>query len=323
MAEQPKLEDFALEAKMQSKGALSTIGVIGCGAMGQEIVKYVSQQGFDVKFVDVNDEVVKQSIRDIEEALDAKIAHWGLTESEKKSTLSRIEGSTDYKILKDCDLIIEAINTATKGTSIYQRQEVFKNVEAIVPKDSVIVSNTSTLMISDLASVLKYPGRTLGMHFMSPVESVRIVEVVRHVKTTDEAFETASKFVRMINKELIEVHESPGNITTRMTVPMINEACNILMEGVATVKDIDYSMTTTFGNQYGPFELADKIGLDKLQRWMDNLYLEFGEQKYKASPVIKRLVRANHLGRKTEIGFYKYKGSQPVEQAVTCAQITD
>jgi len=321
MAENPKLEDFALSEDVQTKEALSTIGVIGCGAMGQEIVKYVSQQGFDVKFVDVDENIVQESRKQIEQALDAKIAHWGLTESEKKATLSRIEGSADYKIFKDCDLIIEAINTNKKGTSLYQRQDVFKKVEEIVSKESVIVSNTSTLMISDLASVLDYPGRTLGMHFMSPVETIRIVEVVRHVKTTDEAYEIASKFVRMINKELIEVHESPGNISTRMTVPMVNEACNILMEGVASVRDIDRTMRMTFGNQYGPFELADKIGLDKLLRWMDNLYQEFGEQKYKASPVIKRLVRANHLGRKTEVGFYKYKDNHPVEQAVTCAQI--
>lgn len=321
MAENPKLEDFALSKQTQPKGALSTVGVIGCGAMGQEIVKYVSQQGFDVKFVDVDDNIIEDSYRQIEEALDAKIAHWGLTEGEKKATLSRIKGAADYSILKDCDLIIEAINTNKKGTSIYQRQDVFRKVEEIVSEKSVIVSNTSTLMISDLASILRHPERTLGMHFMSPVETIRIVEVVRHVKTSDEAFDTASKFIRMINKELIEVHESPGNISTRMTVPMVNEACNILMEGVASVRDIDNTMRMAFGNQYGPFELADKIGLDKLLRWMDNLYQEFGEQKYKASPVIKRLVRANHLGRKTNVGFYKYENNHPVEQAVTCAQI--
>lgn len=321
MTDNLKLEDFALSKETQPKGALSTIGVIGCGAMGQEIVKYVSQQGFDVKFVDLDKAIVEESLKAIEASLDAKIAHWGLTESEKKATLSRIQGSSDYNVLKDCDLIIEAINTNKKGTSIYQRQEVFKMVESIVPEDSVIVSNTSTLMISDLAAVLNNPGRTLGMHFISPVEGIRIVEVVRHARTTDDAFEIASKFIRMINKELIEVHESPGNISTRMTVPMINEACNILMEGVASVRDIDHTMRTAFGNQYGPFELADKIGLDKLLRWMDNLYQEFGEQKYKASPVIKRLVRANHLGRKTQVGFYKYEDNHPVEQAVTCAQI--
>lgn len=322
MAEDIRLEDFALRKKSVKKGSLSLVGVVGCGSMGQEIVRVVSQNGFDVNFVDIDPVVVEESLKAIEEALDKKIAHWGLTQSEKKAILNRINGSSDYASLKECDLVIEAINTNKKGNSTEQRQDVFKSVEEVVDEDAVIVSNTSTLMISELSSVLRNPKRTLGMHFISPVEDINIVEVVRHAATDDQTFDLASRFVRMINKKLIEVHESPGNISTRMTVPMINEACNILMEGVASVYDIDQTMRSAFGNQYGPFELADKIGLDKLLKWMDNLYLEFGEQKYKASPVIKRLVRTNHLGRKTEVGFYKYVNNQAVEQAVTCAQIS-
>lgn len=321
MAEDIKLEDFALRKKSVKKGALSLIGVVGCGAMGQEIVRNVSQNGFDVNFVDVSQEVVEESMKAMEASLDKKIANWGLTNGEKKAILNRINGSADYQVLKDCDLVIEAINTVKKGTSLNQRQEVFKKVEEVVDEKAVIVSNTSTLMISELSSALEHPQRTLGMHFISPVDNINIVEVVRHAATTDESYDIVTRFVRMINKKLIEVHESPGNISTRMTVPMINEACNILMEGVASVYDIDQTMRSAFGNQYGPFELADKIGLDKLLKWMDNLYLEFGEQKYKASPVIKRLVRSNHLGRKTQVGFYKYVNNQAVEQAVTCAQI--
>ncbi|MDZ7775001.1 MAG: 3-hydroxyacyl-CoA dehydrogenase family protein [Bacteroidales bacterium] len=321
MAEDIKLEDFALRKKSVKKGSLSLIGVVGCGAMGQEIVRNISQNGFDVNFVDISQEVVQESMEAIAVSLDKKIANWGLTQGEKKAILNRINGSTDYKTLENCDLVIEAINTVKKGTSIYQRQEVFKKVEESVDEKAVIVSNTSTLMISELSSILTHPERTLGMHFISPVDNINIVEVVRHASTTDEAYDLVSRFVRMINKKLIEVHESPGNISTRMTVPMINEACDILMEGVATVYDIDQTMRSAFGNQYGPFELADKIGLDKLLKWMDNLYLEFGEQKYKASPVIKRLVRSNHLGRKTQVGFYKYVNNQATEEAVTCAQI--
>lgn len=321
MAEDIRLEDFALRKKSVKKGTLSLIGVVGCGAMGQEVVRNVAQNGFDVQFVDVNEEVVQESLDAIEASLEKKIAHWGLTHGEKKAIMNRISGSADYEKLAECDLVIEAINTVKKGTSLYQRQDVFKKVEDVVREDAVIVSNTSTLMISELSSVLQHPERTMGMHFISPVDNINIVEVVRHASTTDESYDIVSRFVRMLNKKLIEVHESPGNISTRMTVPMINEACDILMEGVASVYDIDQTMRSAFGNQYGPFELADKIGLDKLLKWMDNLYLEFGEQKYKASPVIKRLVRSNHLGRKTNVGFYKYVNNQAVEQAVTCAQI--
>ncbi|MFW5974762.1 MAG: 3-hydroxyacyl-CoA dehydrogenase family protein [Bacteroidota bacterium] len=322
MAEDIKLEDFALRKKSVKKGTLSLIGVVGCGAMGQEIVRNIAQNGFDVQFVDVSEEVIQESLESIESSLDKKIANWGLTQSEKKAIMNRISGSVDYETLAECDLVIEAINTVKKGTSLYQRQDVFKKVEESVKEDAVIVSNTSTLMISELSAVLKHPQRTLGMHFISPVDNINIVEVVRHASTSEKAYDTVTRFVKMLNKTLIEVHESPGNISTRMTVPMINEACDILMEGVASVYDIDQTMRSAFGNQYGPFELADKIGLDKLLKWMDNLYLEFGEQKYKASPIIKRLVRSNHLGRKTNVGFYKYVNNQAVEQAVTCAQIS-
>lgn len=321
MAEDIKLEDFALRKRSAKKGTVSLVGVIGCGDMGQEIVRTISQQGFDVIFLDVNPDIIEDSIKSIEEALDHKIVNWGLTAGEKKAIMNRITGVTEYEKLKQCDLVIEAINTNKKGNSTKERQEVFVKVEEVVNDTTVIVSNTSTLMISELTSGLKHPERTLGMHFISPVESIDIVEVVRHFNTSDEAYDMVSRFVRMINKKLIEVNESPGNISTRMTVPMINEACNILMEGVASVYDIDKTMRSAFGNQYGPFELADKIGLDKVLKWMDNLYQEFGEQKYKASPVIKRLVRLNHLGRKSSVGFYKYENGQAIEQAVTCAQI--
>lgn len=321
MAEDIKLEDFALRKRSAKKGTISLVGVIGCGDMGQEIVRTISQQGFDVIFLDVNPDIIKESIKSIEEALDHKIVNWGLTAGEKKAIMNRITGVTEYEQLKQCDLVIEAINTNKKGNSTKERQEVFVKVEEVVNDTTVIVSNTSTLMISELTSGLKHPERTLGMHFISPVESIDIVEVVRHFNTSDEAYDMVSRFVRMVNKKLIEVNESPGNISTRMTVPMINEACNILMEGVASVYDIDETMRSAFGNQYGPFELADKIGLDKVLKWMDNLYQEFGEQKYKASPVIKRLVRLNHLGRKSNVGFYKYENGQAIEQAVTCAQI--
>jgi 3-hydroxybutyryl-CoA dehydrogenase len=321
MAENIRLEDFALVKKPKTDGTISKVGVVGCGSMGQEIVRNISQHGFDVQYVDIDEHVVKESRVCIEKALDKKIASWGLTESEKKVIMNRIKGSTDYQSLHDCDIVIEAINSKKKGTSQPERQEVFRRAEEVVCDKCVIVSNTSTLMISDLASVCQKPERTLGMHFISPVEEIKIVEVVRHVKTSDDAFNKVERFVKMINKELIHVHESPGNISTRMTVPLINEACSILMEGVASMSEIDKTMKSAFGNQYGPFELADKIGLDKLLRWMENLYHEFGEQRYKASPVIKRLVRANHLGRKTGLGFYKYENNQVIEQAVTCAQI--
>lgn len=324
MADNIKLEDFSIgNDQTKTDDMLSTIGIVGSGRMGKELISYFSQKGFEVRFLDLTDETIEDTYNKITATLDAKIAHWGLTESEKRGIMSRIKGSSDYKIFSKCDIVIEAINTNTKTTSINIRQEVFKKIEEHVCDNCIIASNTSTLMISDLSEDINKPERTLGLHFIAPVDDVKIVEIVKHAKTSDKAYNTGIKFINMINRTPIHVNESAGNIATRMTVPMINEACNIFMEGIASPSDIDKAMKASFGYQYGPFELADKIGLDKVLRWMDNLYQEFSEQKYKASPIIKRLVRANHLGRKTEIGFYRYKNNTIVEQAVTCAQINN
>ena len=165
-------------------------------------------------------------------------------------------------------------------------------------------------MISEIASVLVHPERAMGLHFFSPVSKVKIVETVRSVYTSDETYATVSKLALLIGKKMINVNESSGNISTRMLVPLINEACEILMEGVATVADIDETMKETSGLQLGPFEMADKIGLDKLLKWMENLYIEFGEQKYKPSPVLKRMVRANLYGRRVGEVFYLYQGDK-------------
>ncbi len=317
------IESFGLSKEKQHKGALSKVGIIGCGTMGQEIALEVSKSGIDVIFIDLDEEKVKEALKSMEEVLDKMINRWGLTESEKRGILQRIKGSLDYSDISDCDLIIEAINTKKLGTSKEARQDVFKKVESVVRPDAIICSNTATLMISDLAQVLKHPERALGLHFLNPVEKTNIVEVVKGFTTSEEAYQFVHKFASMIRKKVIRVNESPGNIHTRMVCPYINEACNILMEGVATVKDIDTTMKQASGNQFGPFEMADRIGLDKLLRWMNNMYEEYGELKYKPSPIIKRLVRANHLGQITEVGFYKYQNGVATEQTVTCAEINN
>ncbi|MCB9014493.1 MAG: 3-hydroxyacyl-CoA dehydrogenase family protein [Lentimicrobiaceae bacterium] len=307
-----RLEDFSLGKTMQSKGSLQKVGVVGCGAMGQEISVLVSQSGIEVAFVDISDERVAEVFKRIENQLDDRISKWGLTGSEKKLILSRIKGSTDYSSLSDCDIVIETVNSKKKGTSLELRMEIFKKIESVVSVDTVIVSNTATLMISEIASVLKRPDRAMGLHFFSPVSKVKVIEAVRSVYTSDDTYNLVSKLALLIGKKLINVNESAGNISTRMLVPLINEACEILMEGVASVMDIDETMKETSGLQLGPFEMADKIGLDKVLKWMENLYIEFGEQKYKPSPVLKRMVRANIVGRRVGEGFYLYKGSKRI-----------
>ncbi|HOP12654.1 3-hydroxyacyl-CoA dehydrogenase family protein [Lentimicrobium sp.] len=305
-----RLEDFSLGKSMQPKGSIQKVGVVGCGTMGQEISVLISQSGIEVAFIDISDERIAEVFRRIEQQLDDRISKWGLTGSEKKLILSRIKGSTDYSTLADCDIVFETVNSKKKGTSLDLRQDIFRKIEAVVSPDAVIASNTATLMISEISSVLKNRGRAMGLHFFSPVGKIKVIEAVRSVYTTDETYAVVSKLALLIGKRLINVNESAGNISTRMLVPLINEACEILMEGVATVSDIDETMKETSGLQLGPFEMADKIGLDKVLKWMENLYAEFGEHKYKPSPVLKRLVRANLVGRRTGEGFYLYQDNK-------------
>jgi 3-hydroxybutyryl-CoA dehydrogenase len=300
------LDDFSLSKSVKHKGSLQKVGIVGCGSMGQQIAILVSQSSLDVVFIDITEEHVKQAFEGIKEMLDDRISKWGLTSNEKKLILSRIKGSVEYKDIADCDLIIEAVNTNVKGTQLEVRKDIFRRIETVVRPDAIIASNTATLMISDIAEVLDYPERAVAMHFLSPVSKVNIIELVQSVHTNEETLEMVTKFARMIDRRLIHVNESAGHISTRIICSLINESCELLMEGVASVSDIDETMKEASGHQFGPFELADRIGLDKLLKWMENLYAEFGDAKYKPCPIIKRMVRANLVGRRTGEGFYKY-----------------
>jgi len=309
-----RLEDFSLGKKMIKEGDLQKIGVVGAGSTGQEIIRLAARKGIEVAFVDVNEEQVKEILVRIERALDAKINHWGLTEGEKRAMMSRIKGSADYSILKGCNIVIESINSKKPGTSLLERKEVFRKIEEVISPKATIASNTATLMISEISSILKHQERAIGMHFILPLDHVKVVEVVRTVRTCDFTMNCISKFLKMLERELIEVQESPGNISTRMIVPLINEACAILLEGVADVVQIDKTIKNTTGLLSGPFEMADTIGLDKVLKWMENLYNEFGDIRYKPSPFIKRLVRAGMVGRRAGEGFYLYKDGKRIQK---------
>jgi 3-hydroxybutyryl-CoA dehydrogenase len=315
------LEDFALNHKApRKKGSIHKVAVIGCGSMGQEITRIIAQHGMEVIFIDLTEERIKEVYREIDQQLDEIINKWGLTDGEKRAILSRISGSTDYNKIRDVDLVIETINSKKPGTNIEIRKEVFRKAEEVVNPETIITSNNSTLMISDLASVLEHPERAVGLHFIGPATSVKIVEVVRGQFTSDNAYETVLKFAKMIDKKAISLNESPGHVSSRLIVTLINEACETLMEGVASVQCIDTTMKLGYGLLFGPFEMADRIGLDKLLKWMDNLYAEFGTQRFKASPILKRLVRAGYLGRKTNKGFYKYEDGKIISQAIQATE---
>jgi 3-hydroxybutyryl-CoA dehydrogenase len=302
-----KLEDYALNKDSKPKTLFSLVGIVGAGSVGQNIARMASSKGLDVIFLDLTQEIVDRAYQELAKELDHIIGRWGMTNSEKLSILSRIKGTTDYDRFGNCDIVIEAIKSSSREHSHDVRARILKEIEAHVSRNAIIATNSSTQVISELTADLTYKDRCVSFHFITPEADARVVEIVKGLHTSQEAYENSIKFANLLGKKVIPVKESPGIISTRLMVPFINEACEILMEGIGKIEDIDTTMKIGFGLPLGPFEMADKIGLDKILRWRENLYDEFGDLKYKSSPLLKKLVRANQWGRRTGKGFYEYK----------------
>jgi len=298
--------NYGLSKKDQPKAQFAKVGIVGCGSTGQQIAEMISGRGIDVVFLELSEEKIKQAINEISDDLSNKINHWGMTEGEKKAIMSRIKGTLEYKDFADCDIVIESILSKTREESREIRKEIFKNIEKYVSPHAIIATNSTTIVITKFAAELVYKDRCISMHISTTAPDADIIEFVKGYYTSDETIENIKRFAKLINKHFIEVEESPGLITVRLFAPLINEASELLMEKVASMEDIDYAMCHGLGLSLGPFEMADKVGLDRVVRWLDNMYSEFGDLKYKATPLLKRLVRANHIGRKSSEGFYKY-----------------
>ncbi len=316
------IENYALKKdrageRKRSQYTFNKVGVVGCGILGQEITRMVSMYGIEVIFIEVSEEKIEQALTDIAHELDAMIDKWGMTESEKRAILSRITGSLDFNDLAGADIVIESVKSRTREDSVELRKRIFKEIEKAVDPDTVIVTNSTTLVITELSSELEFPERCVSLHFLSPADKIPVVEIARGLNTNDETYEKVFQFVALFDKRVVPVIESPGIISTRLIAPLINEACEILMEGVGKLEDIDATMRLGFGFPLGPFEIADKTGLDTIVRWLDNLYREFGDLKYKASPMLKKKFRANQLGRETGKGFYEYdeEGSKIIKKS--------
>ncbi len=316
-------KDKVLERK-RNQYNFNKVGVVGCGILGQEITRMVSVSGIDVTFIEISEEKIEQGIADITRGLDAMIDKWGMTESEKRAIMSRITGSLDFCDLKGCDIVIESVKSRTREDSVELRKRIFREIEKSVDPKAVIVTNSTTLVITELSSELEFRDRCMSVHFLSPADKTPVVEIARGLNTSEETYEKVYQFVALFNKRVVPVIESPGIISTRLIAPLINEACEILMEGVGKLEDIDATMRLGFGFPLGPFEIADKTGLDSIVRWLDNLYREYGDLKYKASPLLKKKVRANQLGRETGKGFYEYDedGRKIIEKQKTIYENT-
>jgi 3-hydroxybutyryl-CoA dehydrogenase len=301
-----RLEDYGLSKDNKPRTLFSRVGIVGAGTVGQNIARMISSKGLDVVFLELNQQKIDQAYEEMAKELDRMIGRWGMTNSEKLGILSRIKGTTNYSDFRGCDIVIEAIKSLSRELSHDIRTDILKKIEDHVDRDTIIATNSSTHIITELTAYLIHKDRCVSFHFLTPEADARVVEIVRGLYTSQVTYDNAVKFANLIGKKAIPVKESPGIISTRLFVPLINEACEILMEGVGKMEDIDLTMKVGFGLPLGPFEMADKIGLDKILRWCENLYEEFGDLKYKSSPLLKKLVRANQWGRRTGYGFYEY-----------------
>ncbi|MBD3410744.1 MAG: 3-hydroxybutyryl-CoA dehydrogenase [Ignavibacteriales bacterium] len=299
--EKLKLDDLAQPSNASGNDAINTLGIVGAGVMGQGIAQTVASSGVEVVLVEKSDEHVERAKEALSESIDREIKRWAMTESEKKGVMSRVTWTTTIKDLANADLIVEAVDEI-----FHLKVGVFRELDRVAKPETIFVSNTSTLSLTKIAEQTDRPSQIIGMHFLNPVPKVPVVEIVKCYHTSEETVKTIKRFAERIGKTAVEVYEYPGYVTTRAIVPLLNEAMHILLEGVATAKDVDTAMKLGYNFQYGPLEMADMMGLDEVLAWMDSLWQTLGEPRYRACPILRRLVRERKLGKKTGEGFYKY-----------------
>lgn len=280
---------------------INSVAIIGAGVMGQGIGQTIAASGMEVTIIEKTNEKLEWAKAQLGENIDREIKRWAMTNSEKKAIFSRIIWDIDISKIKDCDLVIEAVDE-----DFDLKVKIFKEMDKHAKKDAIFVSNTSTLSLTKISETTSRPDRVIGMHFLNPVPKVPLVEIVKCLHTSNETVKKVKDFANRIGKTPVEVYEYPGFVTTRAIVPLLNEAMYILLEGVATAKDIDTAMRLGYNFQYGPLEMADMMGLDEVLAWMETLWKTLGEPRYRACPILRKLVRERKLGRKTGEGFYKY-----------------
>ena len=278
-----------------------TIGVIGAGTMGNGIAQVSAVAGVNVIMVDINDAAVERGVKALSGSLDRLVKKEKLSQADKDAAVARITGTTDYNALKAADLVIEA---ATENVELKLR--ILKQIESVVGPDVVVATNTSSISITQLAAVMSTPERFIGMHFFNPVPVMALVELIRGLQTSDATHAAALAYVQGIGKSPITVKNSPGFVVNRILCPMINEAVFVLAEGLATPEEIDNGMRLGCNHPIGPLALADMIGLDTMLAVMHVFYEGFNDPKYRPAPLLKEMVAAGYLGRKSGRGFYRY-----------------
>lgn len=280
---------------------ITTIGVVGAGTMGSGIAQVFAQAGFAVRLVDVADPLLDRARRSVEKSLNAFVSKGKLSTADCDATLGRLKMATALDRLVEADYIVEAI-----VENVEAKRALFTSLDAIAKPEVILASNTSSISITVLGAATKRPDRVLGMHFMNPVPLMTLVEMIRGQATSDDSMRVGSELCRRLGKTPVEAADFPGFIANRILMPMINEAIYAVMEGVGTPEAIDAVMKLGMNHPMGPLTLADFIGLDVCLAILEVLHNGFGDPKYRACPLLRRMVAAGHLGQKSGQGFYSY-----------------
>lgn len=280
---------------------IKEIGVVGAGTMGNGIAQVASRAGLSVVMHDVNDDFLGRGMSAIDKSLQRDVDKQRTTAEEKGQILSRIKPSTELTDLSNTGFVVEAV---TENLAV--KSDLFARLDRIVPEDVILASNTSSISITKLAAATSRPDRFIGMHFMNPVPVMKLVEIIRGIATSDETYSITRELVMSMSKTPVEVNDSPGFVSNRVLMPMINEAIFALYEGVGSVEAIDQIMKLGMNHPMGPLQLADFIGLDVCLAIMNVLYDGFNDSKYRPCPLLRKYVDAGWLGRKSGKGFYEY-----------------